>query len=42
MGMGLAICRLIAESHGGPLRVERAKPEGATFVFTLPVNASPE
>jgi signal transduction histidine kinase len=38
MGMGLAICRSIVESHGGRLWVERGEPCGAKFIFTLPVD----
>lgn len=38
-GLGLAICRSIAEIHGGRLELERTGPEGATFVLALPDDA---
>ncbi len=37
MGMGLAICRMIAERHGGRLEASSAKSGGARFQMTLPV-----
>ncbi|MNE19044.1 Sensor protein FixL [compost metagenome] len=37
MGMGLAICRSIIESHGGRLWAENVLPIGARFTFTLPM-----
>lgn len=40
MGMGLAICRSIIESHGGRLWAVNNKTLGATVAFTLPLGAS--
>jgi PAS domain S-box-containing protein len=39
MGMGLSISRSIIEAHGSRLWVTANVPHGATFQFTLPVNA---
>jgi two-component system sensor kinase FixL len=39
IGMGLAICRSIVESHGGRLWASPATPHGAIFQFTLPTKA---
>lgn len=38
MGMGLAICKTIVEAHGGKLWVENVEPNGALFIFTLPLH----
>lgn len=35
-GMGLAICRKIAESHWGSITAESTPGQGATFLVTLP------
>ena len=35
LGMGLAICRSIIDSHGGQLWASRNTPRGALMQFTL-------
>ena len=37
LGLGLALCRTIVQSHGGRIWVEDNSPHGAVFAFTLPI-----
>jgi signal transduction histidine kinase len=37
MGLGLAICRMTVERHGGQLSAFSGKTKGALFQFVLPI-----
>lgn len=41
-GVGLAVCRRIAERHGGDITAKSAPGEGATFTVTLPLEQAKE
>jgi two-component system sensor histidine kinase KdpD len=41
VGLGLAICRAIAEAHGGTIRAENLHPHGARFVLSLSLQTPP-
>jgi light-regulated signal transduction histidine kinase (bacteriophytochrome) len=39
-GIGLSVCRRIAERHGGTITAQSKDGEGATFIIKLPVEAA--
>jgi signal transduction histidine kinase len=42
VGLGLAICKRIVETHGGTIRVEDNEPRGAVFLMLLPATVRVE
>jgi signal transduction histidine kinase len=40
MGLGLAICRMIIERHGGQLTASSNGSYGALFQFVLPIKSA--
>jgi signal transduction histidine kinase len=40
MGLGLAICRMIIERHGGQLTASSDGKRGALFQFALPIEST--
>jgi light-regulated signal transduction histidine kinase (bacteriophytochrome) len=37
-GIGLAVCKKIAERHGGAIQIESTPGEGSRFIVKLPIN----
>jgi signal transduction histidine kinase len=39
MGLGLALCRLIIQGHGGTITASHSSPSGAVFRIVLPAES---
>ncbi|HEY7021109.1 MAG TPA: HAMP domain-containing sensor histidine kinase [Ktedonobacterales bacterium] len=39
-GLGLAVAKVIADAHGGSIRIESAPEQGATFTLSVPLNVA--
>lgn len=42
MGVGLALCHWVVESHGGQIEAEPRQPAGARFILRLPLVGAPD
>jgi two-component system sensor kinase FixL len=41
LGIGLSICRVIVEAHGGKLKADAHSGSGTVFRFTIPKSPAP-